>query len=44
MNNGIFMTPGEDEEWTLSVMHTDDDMKRYLEVFETFARDVTSAG
>ena len=23
MNNGIFMTPGEDEEWTLSVLHTD---------------------
>ncbi|HET8951850.1 MAG TPA: aminotransferase class III-fold pyridoxal phosphate-dependent enzyme, partial [Solirubrobacteraceae bacterium] len=43
MNNGIFMTPGEDEEWTLSVMHTDADLKRYLEVFETFARDVTSA-
>ena len=44
MNNGIFMTPGEDEEWTLSVLHTDADLKRYLEVFETFARDVTSAG
>jgi glutamate-1-semialdehyde 2,1-aminomutase len=44
MNNGIFMTPGEDEEWTLSVLHTDSDLKRYLEVFETFARDVTSAG
>ena len=41
MNNGIFMTPGEDEEWTLSVMHTDADLKRYLEVFEAFARDVT---
>src|SRR5215204_402986 len=44
MNSGIFMTPGEDEEWTLSVMHTDDDLKRYLEVFETFARELTSAG
>ncbi|MEA2311286.1 MAG: glutamate-semialdehyde -aminomutase [Solirubrobacteraceae bacterium] len=44
MNNGIFMTPGEDEEWTLSVLHTDEDLQRYLEVFETFARDVTSAG
>jgi glutamate-1-semialdehyde 2,1-aminomutase len=44
MNNGIFMTPGEDEEWTLSVLHTDDDLRRYLEVFETFARDVTAAG
>src|SRR5215203_3726915 len=44
MNNGIFMTPGEDEEWTLSVLHTNQDLERYLEVFETFARDVTSAG
>jgi glutamate-1-semialdehyde 2,1-aminomutase len=44
MNNGIFMTPGEDEEWTLSVLHTNRDLERYLEVFETFARDVTSAG
>ena len=44
MNNGIFMTPGQDEEWTLSVLHTDADLARYVEVFETFARDVTSAG
>jgi glutamate-1-semialdehyde 2,1-aminomutase len=44
MNNGIFMTPGQDEEWTLSVLHTDADLARYVEVFEAFARDVTSAG
>ena len=44
MNNGIFMTPGADEEWTLSVLHRDEDLRRYVEVFETFARDVTSAG
>jgi glutamate-1-semialdehyde 2,1-aminomutase len=42
MNNGIFMTPGEDEEWTLSVLHGDADLDRYVEVFETFARDVTA--
>jgi glutamate-1-semialdehyde 2,1-aminomutase len=41
MNNGIFMTPGQDEEWTLSVMHSDADLDRYVEVFELFARDVT---
>jgi glutamate-1-semialdehyde 2,1-aminomutase len=41
MNHGIFMTPGEDEEWTLSVLHTDADLQRYVDVFETFARDVT---
>jgi glutamate-1-semialdehyde 2,1-aminomutase len=43
MNNGVFMTPGQDEEWTLSVLHTDADLDRYVEVFEAFARDVTSA-
>jgi glutamate-1-semialdehyde 2,1-aminomutase len=41
MNNGIFMTPGQDEEWTLSVMHTDADLQRYVDVFEQFARDIT---
>jgi glutamate-1-semialdehyde 2,1-aminomutase len=44
MNNGIFMTPGQDEEWTLSVLHTEADLARYVEVFEIFAREVTSAG
>ena len=41
MNNGIFMTPGVDEEWTLSVAHSGDDLRRYVDVFEAFARDVT---
>jgi glutamate-1-semialdehyde 2,1-aminomutase len=43
MNGGIFMTPGRDEEWTLSVLHSDADLARYVEVFETFARAVTGA-
>jgi glutamate-1-semialdehyde 2,1-aminomutase len=43
MNRGVFMTPGVDEEWTLSVLHTEADVRRYIEVFEIFARDVTSA-
>jgi len=34
------MTPGVDEEWTLSVMHEDADLRRYVEVFESFASDV----
>jgi glutamate-1-semialdehyde 2,1-aminomutase len=41
MNHGIFMTPGQDEEWTLSVAHTDEHLASYLEAFELFARDVT---
>jgi glutamate-1-semialdehyde 2,1-aminomutase len=44
MNAGIFMTPGEDEEWTLSVLHSDADLHRYVNVFQQFARDVTARG
>jgi glutamate-1-semialdehyde 2,1-aminomutase len=41
MNHGIFMTPGVEEEWTLSIAHSDEDVERYVNAFETFARDVT---
>jgi glutamate-1-semialdehyde 2,1-aminomutase len=43
MNRGVFMTPGADEEWTLSVLHTEADLQRYVDVFEIFAREVTAA-
>ena len=43
MNHGIFMTPGVEEEWTLSIAHSDDDVTTYLNAFETFARDVTGS-
>ena len=42
MNHGIFMTPGTEEEWTLSIAHTEEDLQRYLDAFEAFARDLTS--
>ncbi|MCH8990151.1 MAG: aspartate aminotransferase family protein [Acidobacteria bacterium] len=41
MVNGVYMTPGADEQWTLSVMHGDDDLDHYVAVFEEFAKDVT---
>ena len=37
MNRGIFMTPGREEEWTLSVTHTDESVDRYVEVFAEMA-------
>ena len=37
MNHGIFMTPGVEEEWTLSIAHSDDDLERYVDAFEAFA-------
>jgi glutamate-1-semialdehyde 2,1-aminomutase len=41
MNRGIFATPGREEEWTLSVQHTDESVDRYVEVFEELARELT---
>jgi glutamate-1-semialdehyde 2,1-aminomutase len=43
MTSGVFMTPGGDEQWTLSVAHTDEELELYAGVFEEFARDVTGS-
>jgi glutamate-1-semialdehyde 2,1-aminomutase len=40
-NRGILMAPGREEEWTLSVQHTDADVDRYLESLDALAADVT---
>jgi glutamate-1-semialdehyde 2,1-aminomutase len=44
MNHGVFMTPGVEEEWTLSVAHSERDLQAFADAFEAFARDVTAAG
>ena len=36
MNRGIFMTPGDEEQWTLSVQHTDADIDAYIDQFAGF--------
>jgi glutamate-1-semialdehyde 2,1-aminomutase len=41
MNRGIFMTPGREEEWTLSVMHTHDAIDAYVQVFDEMAHELT---
>jgi glutamate-1-semialdehyde 2,1-aminomutase len=41
MNRGVYMTPGREEEWTLSVTHSFEDCDRYVEVFEEMAHDLT---
>ena len=41
MNRGIYMTPGREEEWTLSVTHQDADVDRYIEVFDEMAAAIT---
>lgn len=41
MVNGVYMTPGADEQWTLSVAHSDAEIDHYIAVFEEFANDIT---
>jgi glutamate-1-semialdehyde 2,1-aminomutase len=36
LNRRIFMTPGDEEQWTLSVQHTEADVDRYISVFGEF--------
>jgi glutamate-1-semialdehyde 2,1-aminomutase len=42
MNRGIFMTPGREEEWTLSVAHTHEAVDAYVRVFDEMARELTA--
>jgi glutamate-1-semialdehyde 2,1-aminomutase len=36
LNRGVFMTPGDEEQWALSVQHTEADVDRYIGVFGEF--------
>ena len=42
LNRGVFMTPGDEEQWTLSVMHTDADIDAYVEAFAGFCAAVAA--
>jgi len=39
-NRGIFMTPGREEEWTLSVAHDDAAVDAYVEAFREMAAEL----
>jgi glutamate-1-semialdehyde 2,1-aminomutase len=39
-NRGILLPPGSDEQWTISVAHTDADIERHIDVFGEFAREL----
>jgi glutamate-1-semialdehyde 2,1-aminomutase len=42
VNRGIFMTPGDEEQWTISVQHTDSDIDRYIEAFADLCTTLTT--
>jgi glutamate-1-semialdehyde 2,1-aminomutase len=39
-NRGVLMAPGAEENWTLSVQHTEADVQRYVDNFAEMARDL----
>jgi glutamate-1-semialdehyde 2,1-aminomutase len=41
-NNGVWMTPGVDDEWTLSVQHTIEDVNKFVKAFKKMIQDITS--
>jgi glutamate-1-semialdehyde 2,1-aminomutase len=41
-NRGILTAPNRDQEWTLSVVHTEEAVDAYLAVFEEMAAELTS--
>jgi glutamate-1-semialdehyde 2,1-aminomutase len=40
VNRGIFMTPGDEEQWTISVQHTEEDIQKYIDAFGEFCQEL----
>ncbi|MDQ4095906.1 MAG: aspartate aminotransferase family protein [Actinomycetota bacterium] len=43
INRGIYQTPGKEEQWTISVQHTEEDIDRTIEVLADYCAAVTKA-
>jgi glutamate-1-semialdehyde 2,1-aminomutase len=42
VNQGIFMTPGDEEQWTISVQHTEEDVQRYVDAYAAFCAELVA--
>ena len=40
VNRGIFMTPGDEEQWTISVQHSETDIQKYIDAFTGFCAEL----
>ncbi len=40
INRGIFMTPGDEEQWTISVQHSEEDIQEYVDAFGEFCAEL----
>jgi glutamate-1-semialdehyde 2,1-aminomutase len=41
VNRGVFMTPGDEEQWTISVQHAEADINLYVAAFTEFCQALT---
>jgi glutamate-1-semialdehyde 2,1-aminomutase len=41
-NRGILLPPGPDDQWTLSVQHTEEEIERHVAVFREFAAELAA--
>ena len=42
INRGVLLPPGLDEQWLISVMHTEAEAAKYADVFAEFAAELTA--
>jgi glutamate-1-semialdehyde 2,1-aminomutase len=42
VNRGIFMTPGDEEQWTISVQHSEQDVQAYVDAFGEFCAELNA--
>ena len=42
INRGLFLTPGDEEQWTISVQHTEDDIRKYVDAFAGFCAELAA--
>jgi len=42
VNRGVFMTPGDEEQWTISVQHSEEDIRVFVEAFGEFCAELVS--
>jgi len=42
VNRGIYQTPGKEEQWTISVQHSEDDVDAFVDTFSEYCRTVTA--
>jgi glutamate-1-semialdehyde 2,1-aminomutase len=42
INRGVMLPPGLDEQWLVSVLHTEDDAQLYAHVFQEFVDELVA--